>query len=131
MAHRYRTGAAAAPHDFSSARCDRQTPGIWLHRKAPSSTIWFVKTFNLMSAVLVATMLATSAVQLTLPDGDSAAGWRIGVAWMLGALVWAVVYSLVRDGVRGTLSVLKMRGRHATRPAHSAREGDDAVVRLP
>lgn len=105
--------------------------GICLHRQVPSSTIQFVKTFNLMSAVLVATMLATGAVQLTLPDGDSAAGWRIGVSWILGALVWAVVYSLVRHGVRGTLSVLKTRGRHATSAGSYGARGDDAVVRLP
>lgn len=84
--------------------------------------------FNLVSAVLVATLLATSAVQLALPGGDSAAGWRIGVSWMLGALVWTVAFSLVRDGVRGTLSVLKVRGRHASAGSYGTREGDDALV---
>lgn len=65
-----------------------------------------MKAFNLVSALLTATVLAMSAVQLTLPDGSGASGWRIGGSWVLGAFVWAVAYSLVRDGVRGTLSLL-------------------------
>ncbi|HSP02038.1 MAG TPA: hypothetical protein VLR27_00960 [Acidimicrobiales bacterium] len=77
-----------------------------LHLSASPSTIPFVKAFNLVSAVVTATVLAVATLQLTLPGQEGTPGWRIAAAWLLAALVWAVIYSFVRDGIRTTLSAL-------------------------
>lgn len=72
-------------------------------------TISGVKAFNFVSAVVTATVLAVGAFTLALPDEAGSPAWRLLVAWVAGALVWAVVYSVVRDGPRATWSALARR----------------------
>lgn len=68
-----------------------------------------VKTFNLVAAVVTATALALGAFQLALPDAGDPSGWWIAGAWILAAIVWAIVFSLVREGIRPTVSALRRR----------------------
>lgn len=72
------------------------------------------KTFNFVSAVLTATALALGTFQLMLSAAGAASGWALAGSWVLSAVVWAVVYSLVRDGIRPTLALLARSGRQST-----------------
>lgn len=80
-------------------------------------TIATVKVFNVVSAVVTATVLAVGAFTLALPDEVGSSAWYLLGAWLFGAVVWAVVYSVVRDGPGATWSAL-VRRRGPGRPGN-------------
>lgn len=59
-----------------------------------------VKKFSLLAAVVTATFFAGAFFQVAVSATDTRSGWVIGAMWVAAAVVWAVGFSLIRDGVR-------------------------------
>lgn len=68
-----------------------------------------MKKFNLVAAIVTATVLAGAAFQISLGGADSPSGWRVLAGWALAAVVWALVFGFVRDGIRPTLASVRRR----------------------
>ena len=68
-----------------------------------------VKKFNLMAAVVTATFFAGVFFQVVVSATETEPGWVLGATWVAAAVVWAIGFSLIRDGVRSTLNVLRRR----------------------
>lgn len=68
-----------------------------------------VKKFNLLAAVVTATFFAGAFFQVVVSATDTRSSWVLGATWVAAAVVWAIGFSLVRDGVQSTLSVLRRR----------------------
>lgn len=95
---------ARNPVEGAFAYCDPATSDlVRLHFGALGCTIISVRAFNIVAAVVAATILAGTVFRFAFVGIDSPSGWRVAAAWCVAAATWAVVFSFVRDGVRNTL----------------------------
>lgn len=65
-----------------------------------------MRRLNLSAAVVTATTLGGACFRLVVGDGVPTA-WSILFALASSALVWALVFGTVRDGVRATTASLR------------------------
>ena len=63
-----------------------------------------MKTINLVAALLTATAVAGAVFRLAFIGADSPSGWRVLAGWVVAAVAWAAVFSVVREGVRPTFA---------------------------